>query len=57
MIKKQTILKVADNSGAKKVKCIHLGKGFNKKSSYLGDLAPLNTMQNIYEKELTTLAS
>ena len=34
MIKQQTILKVADNSGAKKVKCIQL---LNKKSSVLGD--------------------
>jgi large subunit ribosomal protein L14 len=37
MIKKNTILKVIDNSGAKTAMCIYLGKGFKKNSANLGD--------------------
>jgi len=45
MIKNQTVLKVADNSGAKKVKCIKLLKGFNRKSSILGDLIVVSVQE------------
>lgn len=38
MIQQQTVLKVADNSGAKLVKCIKVPKGFKKKIAYLGDI-------------------
>ena len=37
MIQQQTILKVADNSGAKTVKCIKVLGGFKKKTAKLGD--------------------
>jgi len=37
MIQSQTILKVADNSGAKTVKCIKVLGGFKKKTAGLGD--------------------
>jgi len=38
MIKKNTILKVIDNSGAKTAMCIYLGKGFKKIQLTLGIL-------------------
>jgi len=38
MIQQETILKVADNSGAKTVKCINVLGGFKRKFAYLGDV-------------------
>lgn len=38
MIQEQTILKVSDNSGAKKVKCIKVLGGFKRKYAVLGDI-------------------
>ena len=38
MIQKETILRVADNSGAKTVKCIKVLGGFKRKFAYLGDI-------------------
>ena len=38
MIQQQTILKVADNSGAKTVKCIKVLGGFKKRYARLGDI-------------------
>ena len=38
MIQQQTILKVADNSGAKTVKCIKVLGGFKKRYAALGDI-------------------
>jgi|TARA_B110001452_G_scaffold24125_1_gene19128 large subunit ribosomal protein L14 len=38
MIQQQTVLKVADNSGAKIVKCIKVLGGFKKRYAYLGDM-------------------
>ena len=38
MIQQQTILKVADNSGAKTVQCIKVPGGFKKKIAKLGDI-------------------
>ena len=38
MIQPQTILKVADNSGAKTVKCIKVLNGFNRRFAVIGDI-------------------
>ncbi len=38
MIQVQTMLNVADNSGAKKVLCIRVHKGSNKKYARVGDI-------------------
>ena len=38
MIQQETILKVADNSGAKTVRCIKILGGFKKKKVSLGDI-------------------
>ena len=38
MIQQESILKVADNSGAKTVKCIKVLGGYKKKTAKLGDL-------------------
>jgi large subunit ribosomal protein L14 len=38
MIQQQTLLKVADNSGAKTVKCIKVLGGFKKKQAKIGDI-------------------
>ena len=48
MIQQQTILKVADNSGAKTVKCIKVLGGFKKKKAQLGDviIVSIQTLKN-----------
>ena len=38
MVKQGTILKIADNSGAKTAKCIKILGGYKKKTAKLGDL-------------------
>jgi large subunit ribosomal protein L14 len=38
MIQKESVLMVADNSGAKKLKCIHIVGSTRKRFAYLGDL-------------------
>jgi large subunit ribosomal protein L14 len=38
MIQQQTLLKVADNSGAKTAKCIKVLGGFKRKFAYLGNI-------------------
>ena len=38
MIQQETILQVADNSGAKTVKCIKVLGGYQKKYATLGDI-------------------
>ena len=38
MIQPQTILRIADNSGAKTVKCIKVLGGFKKRTAKLGDI-------------------
>jgi large subunit ribosomal protein L14 len=48
MIQQETILKVADNSGAKTVKCIKVLGGFKRKFAYLGDIiiVSIKTVKN-----------
>ncbi|OGG07304.1 50S ribosomal protein L14 [Candidatus Gottesmanbacteria bacterium RIFCSPHIGHO2_01_FULL_42_12] len=38
MIQRRTVLKVADNTGAHKLRVIHCYGGFKRKFSYLGDI-------------------
>ncbi len=38
MVQPQTILKVADNTGAKEIMCIHLMGGSTRKFSNIGDI-------------------
>lgn len=45
MIQQKTILKVLDNSGAKKVKCIKVLGGFKKKTAKLGDIIVVSVQQ------------
>ena len=45
MIQHQTILKVADNSGAKTVKCIKVLGGFKKRYARLGDIIVVSVQQ------------
>lgn len=45
MIQQQTILKVTDNSGAKRVKCIKVMGGFKKKFAVLGDIIVVSVQQ------------
>ena len=45
MIQQQTILKVADNSGAKTVQCIKVLKGFKRRYAKLGDLIVVSIKQ------------
>ena len=45
MIQQQTILKVADNSGAKTVKCVKILGGFRKRYARLGDIIVVSVQQ------------
>ena len=45
MIQQQTLLKVADNSGAKIVKCIKVLGGFKKRYANLGDIIVVSVQQ------------
>lgn len=45
MIQQETILKVADNSGAKTVKCIKVLGGFQKRYAALGDIIIVSVQQ------------
>lgn len=45
MIQQETILKVADNSGAKTVKCIKILGGFKKRYADLGDIVVISVQQ------------
>lgn len=45
MIQQQTIVKVADNSGAKTVKCIKVLGGFKKRYANLGDIVVVSVQQ------------
>ena len=53
MIQQQTVLKVADNSGAKTVKCIKVLGGFKKKIAKLGDTI-IVSVQNLRNKSKKT---
>jgi len=45
MIQQQTLLKVADNSGAKIVKCIKVLGGFRRKFAYTGDVVVVSVLK------------
>jgi len=45
MIQQQTILRVADNSGAKIVKCIKVLGGLKKRYAYLGDMIVISVQK------------
>lgn len=45
MIQQESILKVADNSGAKTVKCIKVFGGFKKRYAGLGDIIAISVQQ------------
>ena len=45
MIQQESILKVADNSGAKTVKCIKVLGGFKKRYASLGDVIVVSVQQ------------
>lgn len=53
MIQQQTILKVADNSGAKTVKCIKVLGGFKRRFAYVGDTIVVS-VQQLRNKSRTT---
>ena len=46
MIQSQTIFRVGDNSGARKMKCIKVLGGFRRRSAYVGDLV-VGSIQNV----------
>ena len=49
MIQMRTILEVADNSGAKKISCIHLRGGSQGQYAELGDIITANVKEAIPE--------
>ena len=45
MIQQKTLLRVADNSGAKKVRCIKVLGGFKRKAASIGDIIVVSVQQ------------
>ena len=54
MIQQQTILKAADNSGAKTVKCIKVLGGFRKKYARIGDTIIISVQKLRNKAKLTS---
>jgi large subunit ribosomal protein L14 len=54
MIQQETILQVADNSGAKTVKCIKVLGGYKKKYAKLGDLIVVSVQKLRNKTRLTS---
>ena len=54
MIQQETILKVADNSGAKTVKCIKVLGGYKKKIANLGDIIVVSVQELRNKAKLTS---
>lgn len=54
MIQQQTILRVADNSGAKTVKCIKILGGYKKKYAKLGDIIIISVQKLRNRAKLTS---
>ena len=54
MIQQETILKVADNSGAKTVKCIKVLGGYKKKTANLGDVIVVSVQELRNKAKLTS---
>lgn len=53
MVTKESILFSVDNSGAKKLRCIHIFYGSKKTPGKLGDLMRISLKKNKYSKNLT----
>lgn len=54
MIQQQTILQVADNSGAKTVRCIKILGGYKKKYAKLGELIVVSVQELRNKSRLTS---
>ena len=54
MIQQQTILRVADNSGAKYVKCIKVLGGFKRKFAFTGDIIVVSVFRLRNKFKLTS---
>jgi len=50
MIQKYSVLTVADNSGAKKVRCMHLYQGYRRRYANIGDIIKVS-VQSVYSKK------
>lgn len=54
MIQLNSILNVVDNSGAKYVSCINVGKGFNKKYAVIGDIILVSVKKLRNKRRITS---
>ena len=54
MIQQQTILKIADNSGAKTVRCIKVLGGFKKRYAKLGDILIVSVKELRNKSKITS---
>jgi len=52
MIQMQTLLKVADNSGARKVSCIRVVGASNKKTAGIGDIIVGSVKEAVYDSKV-----
>jgi len=52
MIQLRTILRVADNSGAKKVSCIRVIGASNKSFAVVGDVIVVNVKEAVYDSKV-----
>ena len=54
MIQKETYLKVIDNSGARFISCIYIGKGLHRRYAFIGDLV-LGSVKKLRQKRRATV--
>lgn len=54
MIQQESILQVADNSGAKTVKCIKILGGYKKKNAKLGDIIVISIQELRNKSKITS---
>lgn len=52
MIQLRSILRVADNSGAKKVSCIRVVGASNKSTARIGDVIVVNVKEAVYDSKV-----
>lgn len=52
MIQERSVLEVADNSGAKKVRCIKVHGGFHRKYAGLGDIVSVSIREAVPESNV-----
>ena len=54
MIQQESYLKVADNTGAKEIKCIRVLGGSTRKFGNIGDVIVASVRKDVYKRQFLT---